>query len=216
MDLIFISPVFPLLPFFWSRNQFKVPLEFSCQVYLVSPSLDSYLFLSSFTLTSSKCQWFCRISFRVDLCDAFLWLGWSQASLTRTPQVMVCSSQSITLWLRTGDVNFLITWLRWCLSDVSTVKVLFFFFPLWVFYRGISCSYTVSVIKCKVLVTQSCPAVCNPIDYSLPGSSIHWIFQARILEWVAISFSRGFSDPGIQPRSPALQADSLSSEPFAH
>ena len=215
MDLIFISPVFPLLPFFWSRNQFKVPLEFSCQVYLVSPSLDSYLFLSSFTLTSLKCQWFCRISFRVDLCDAFLWLGWSQASLTRTPQVMVCSSQPITLRLRTGDVNFdhlvKVVSVR-CLHSKGT----FFFFPLWVFYRGISCSYTVSVIKCKVLVTQSCPALCNPIDYSLPGSSIHWIFQARILEWVAISFSRGFSDPGIQPRSLALQADSLSSEPFAH
>ena len=41
------------------------------------------------------------------------------------------------------------------------------------------------------LVTQSCPAVCNPMDCCRPGSSIHRIFQARILEWVAISFSRG-------------------------
>ena len=49
--------------------------------------------------------------------------------------------------------------------------------------------------------------------YSLPGSSVHGIFQARILEWVAISFSRDFPDPGIEPRSPALQADSLPSEP---
>ena len=39
-------------------------------------------------------------------------------------------------------------------------------------------------------VAQSCPTLCNPMDWSLPGSSIHGIFQTRILEWVAISFSR--------------------------
>ena len=44
-------------------------------------------------------------------------------------------------------------------------------------------------------IAQSCPTVCNPMDYSLPGSSVHGIFQARILEWVAISFSRGSSQP---------------------
>ena len=44
-------------------------------------------------------------------------------------------------------------------------------------------------------VTQSCPTLCNPMDCSLPGSSIHGIFQARVLEWVAISFSRGSSQP---------------------
>ena len=38
-------------------------------------------------------------------------------------------------------------------------------------------------------VAQSCPTLCDPMDYSLPGSSVHGIFQARILEWVAISFS---------------------------
>ena len=38
-------------------------------------------------------------------------------------------------------------------------------------------------------VTQSCPTLCNPIDCSLPGSSVHGIFQARILQWVATSFS---------------------------
>ena len=40
-------------------------------------------------------------------------------------------------------------------------------------------------------VTQSCPTLCDPMDCSLPGSSLHGIFQTRILEWVAISFSRG-------------------------
>ena len=43
-------------------------------------------------------------------------------------------------------------------------------------------------------VTQSCPTLCNPMDYSLPSFSVHGIFQARILEWVTISFSRGSSD----------------------
>ena len=59
-------------------------------------------------------------------------------------------------------------------------------------------------------VAWLCPTLCDPMDCSLPGSSIHGTFQARILEWVAISFSRGSSRPkdlphlGIEPRSPAL------------
>ena len=44
-------------------------------------------------------------------------------------------------------------------------------------------------------VTQSCPTLCDLIDCSLTGFSIHGIFQARILEWVAISFSRRSSKP---------------------
>ena len=44
-------------------------------------------------------------------------------------------------------------------------------------------------------VTQSCPTLCDPIDCSLPGSSVHGIFQATVLEWIAISFSRGSSRP---------------------
>ena len=57
-------------------------------------------------------------------------------------------------------------------------------------------------------VAQSCPTLCNPIDYI-----VHGILQARILELVAFPFSRGSSQPRIEPRSPALQADSLSAEP---
>ena len=44
-------------------------------------------------------------------------------------------------------------------------------------------------------VAQSCPTLCDPMDCSLPGSSVHGILQARILEWIAISFSRGSSWP---------------------
>ena len=60
---------------------------------------------------------------------------------------------------------------------------------------------------------QSCPTLCDPTDYGLPGSSVHGILHARILEWVAILFSRGSPNPGIEPRSSALQADSLLSKP---
>ena len=45
------------------------------------------------------------------------------------------------------------------------------------------------------LVTQSCPTLCNPMVCSPPGSSVHWILQARILEWVAIPFSKRSSQP---------------------
>ena len=54
---------------------------------------------------------------------------------------------------------------------------------------------------------QSCSALCNPMDSSPSGSSVHRISQARTLEWVAISFSRDLPDPGIEPAtftSPAL------------
>ena len=44
-------------------------------------------------------------------------------------------------------------------------------------------------------VAQSCPTLCDPMDCSLSGSSVHEIFQARVLEWIAISFSRGSSRP---------------------
>ena len=60
----------------------------------------------------------------------------------------------------------------------------------------------------KVKVIQSCPALCDPVDYR-----IHGLLQARILERVAFPFSRDLPNPGIEPRSPALQVDSLPAEP---
>ena len=48
---------------------------------------------------------------------------------------------------------------------------------------------------CVCWVVQSCPTLWNPVDCSPPGSSVHRIFQARILEWAAISLSRGSSRP---------------------
>ena len=61
-------------------------------------------------------------------------------------------------------------------------------------------------------VAQSCPTLCDPVDGSLPGFSIHGILQAKILEWVTISFSRGSSRPRDRTCT-AQEADALTSEP---
>ena len=62
-------------------------------------------------------------------------------------------------------------------------------------------------------VAQSCLTLCDPMDCSLPGSSVHGILQARILEWAVMPSSRGSSRPRDQTQVSALQADSLPSEP---
>ena len=77
--------------------------------------------------------------------------------------------------------------------------------------RSLQLEMVFSLIKkekfylCQVLqfssVAQSCPTLCNPVDYSPSGSSVHGIFQVRILDWVAVSFSRDLPDPGIERAS---------------
>ena len=53
--------------------------------------------------------------------------------------------------------------------------------------------FNVTYLKCLLSLVLSCLTSCNPMDWSPPGSSVHGILQARVLEWVAISFSRGAS-----------------------
>ena len=62
---------------------------------------------------------------------------------------------------------------------------------------GVGCLFLLQCMKVKSEseVTQSCPTLSDPMDCSLPGSSFHGIFQARVLEWVATAFSRGSSQP---------------------
>ena len=75
-------------------------------------------------------------------------------------------------------------------------------------------SYTFSKNNFVCLVAQLGPTLCDPMDGSPSGSSVHEILQARILEWVAISFSRGCSWPRDWTQiESSLQADSLTSEP---
>ena len=56
------------------------------------------------------------------------------------------------------------------------------------------------IVNVKGLKVKSCPTLCDPVDCSLPGSPLHGIFQAIVLEWIAISFSRGSSRPGDRTR----------------
>ena len=58
-------------------------------------------------------------------------------------------------------------------------------------------------MKSESEVTQSCPTLSDPMDCSLPGSSVHGIFQARVLEWVAIAFSGNPPGPDIKSTSSA-------------
>ena len=71
------------------------------------------------------------------------------------------------------------------------------------------CWTSLFISVCVCLVTESCPTLCNPMDCSLPGSSLHWILQVRKLEWVACPPLGDLSNPGIEPRYPTLQVDSL-------
>ena len=65
----------------------------------------------------------------------------------------------------------------------------------------------------KSEVAQLCLTLWDPMDYSLPGSSIHGVVQPRVLEWVTISFSRDLLNPEVEPKSPTLQVVTLPSEP---
>ena len=67
--------------------------------------------------------------------------------------------------------------------------------------------------KVKVLVAQLCLTFCDSVDCSLPGSFVHVILQARILEWVACPSPGDLPFPGIEPGSLALHTDSLPSKP---
>ena len=83
----------------------------------------------------------------------------------------------------------------------NVTKDCIFFFPVEIRYH------------LNMLVAQSCLTL-QSMDCSLSSSSVHGILQVRIVEWVAIPFSRGdLANPGFKPGSLALQADSLLSEP---
>ena len=67
--------------------------------------------------------------------------------------------------------------------------------------------------KLKVKVAQTCPTLCDPMDYSLQGSFVHGILQARILEWVTVSFSRGSSRPRYRTQVCSLASRFFTPEP---
>ena len=71
----------------------------------------------------------------------------------------------------------------------------------------------VNYIKMKMLVIHSCPDLCNPMDCSPPGFSVNGILQAKYWSGLPFPSPGDLPHPGIKPGSPALQADSLPSEP---
>ena len=78
---------------------------------------------------------------------------------------------------------------------------------------GLGTCSPAGVRMCVCCVLSCSGTLCDFVVCSPPGSSVHGILQARILKWVAIPFSRGFSWPGIKPGPPALQVDSLPPDP---
>ena len=72
-------------------------------------------------------------------------------------------------------------------------------------FEFLSCNFTALKVICACSVTQSCPPLRDPMECCPPGCSVHGILQARILQWVAMPFSRDLPDSGIEPRSPTLQ-----------
>ena len=69
-------------------------------------------------------------------------------------------------------------------------------------------------IVCVCVHTQSCPTLCNTMDCSPPDSSVHGIFQARILKWVSISSSRGSFQPWTQTHVFSIASRFLTTEPL--
>ena len=94
-------------------------------------------------------------------------------------------------------IDWFIADLQYCVSFRSTAKIFSYIYI---------CVYIYIYI---VKITQLCLTLCDPMDYSWSGSSVHGIFQVRILEWVGVLFSRDLPNPGLEPRSPTLQADFL-------
>ena len=93
-----------------------------------------------------------------------------------------------------------------CISVLNCYNKHYYYFWQWICKRE---------LKVKMKSLNCVWTSCDPINCSLPGSSVHGIFQARILEWVAISSPGHCPNPGIELRSPTFQANSLQSElPF--
>ena len=79
--------------------------------------------------------------------------------------------------------------------------------------NGMCLKYCMGCEKVKVLVTQSCHTLCDPLVCSPPGSSVYGILQARILEWIAIPSPEDLPNPGIELMSPALVGKFFTTEP---
>ena len=99
----------------------------------------------------------------------------------------VRSNIASNVWSTVKEVLLNLTWFLPFQGPLMAIGVLFLFGPHWYNFLVKFC------LPCCAKPLKSCPTLCDPMDCSPPGFSVHGILQARILEWVAISFSRGFS-----------------------
>ena len=86
----------------------------------------------------------------------------------------------------------------------------------WLSFGNLHAHVTITTMKMlnySCLIAKLCAALFHSVDGSLSGSSVHKIFQTRILEWVTISFSRGLPKSWIEPGSPALVSGFFTTEP---
>ena len=137
-----------------------------------------------------------------------LWT-WSLSSLVGTQLTILLVSPAVSrsLWLSSRPWNE-------CRSQEHHLQA-------WPMKRSVKSSFFslpsfagwMQILLQRTARPQLCPTLCNPMDCSLPGSSVHGILWARILAWTAMPSSRDLPKPGIKPWSPALQADFLPSEP---
>ena len=137
------------------------------------------------------------------------------------PQLLYLPHECIIIWQCVSTRLKVLTSLELSLLSIYLLSVLFSTDVCWMNRRTTYCSMVFQSQKdvrfinvtesqkpshthktcvthcCAVLclAAQSCPTLCNPMDYSPPVSSVHGILQARILEWVAVLFSRGSFQP---------------------
>ena len=102
---------------------------------------------------------------------------------------------SFSYLLRTGLL--ILCWIK--VVSMVNLRKCFQLFYCWAWYY----LWVYHVCVCAKFL-QSCPALCSPKGHSPPGSSVHGILQARILEWVAILSPKGLPRPGIKAKPPRL------------
>ena len=112
-----------------------------------------------------------------------------------SPNLKTCFMMTLVLHKVIFPHNCIYFYRQYQLFKEYLVEVPIYIIELFVWIKS---SLRVSHGLCSEVLVLSCssyPTLCDPMDCSLPGSFVHGIFQARILEWVAISFSRGSSRP---------------------
>ena len=125
-----------------------------------------------------------------------LWLPKHRLKITGWKKKKKKKTQTCEL-LSSGVLSQCPTISKWMNEYMSEIMKLFLNFSTFIFLI-LTLDYSPhheAGFCCYCLVTKSCPTLCDPMNWSPPGSSVHGIFQARILEWVAVSLSRGSSQP---------------------